>query len=120
MRGPTCSRSASPLRDGDWPRPFVGDTSISIISSIVKDTPAQVNDVNRALPRELDESSAARSARIERRYQSAKDVRNDLRAEGVTGLWRWLPSRRQSQDRNSARSWAWAALLSVLSRRSWP
>jgi serine/threonine-protein kinase len=34
-------------------RPFQGDTTISVISSIVKDTPRAVTDVNPALPRDL-------------------------------------------------------------------
>ena len=34
-------------------RPFTGDTSISIISSVVKDTPKSVTEVNPALPRDL-------------------------------------------------------------------
>ena len=34
-------------------RPFTGDTSISIISSIVKDTPKSVTELNPALPRDL-------------------------------------------------------------------
>jgi serine/threonine protein kinase len=60
-------------------RPFVGDTSISIISSIVKDTPKSVTELNAALPREL--GRIVRRALVkdaERRYQTAKDLRNDL------------------------------------------
>jgi serine/threonine protein kinase len=60
-------------------RPFTGDTSISIISSIVKDTPKSVTELNAALPREL--GRIVRRALIkdpERRYQTAKDLRNDL------------------------------------------
>jgi Tol biopolymer transport system component len=60
-------------------RPFTGDTSISIISSIVKDTPKSVTELNAALPREL--ARIIRHALVkdpERRYQTAKDLRNDL------------------------------------------
>jgi len=62
-------------------RPFKGDTQMSVLSAIIKDTPASVSDVKRELPREL--------ARIikhclfkdpEDRYQTAKDLRNDLRS----------------------------------------
>jgi dipeptidyl aminopeptidase/acylaminoacyl peptidase len=62
-------------------RPFKGDTQMSVLSAIIKDTPASVSDVKRELPREL--------ARIikhclfkdpEDRYPTAKDLRNDLRA----------------------------------------
>ncbi len=61
-------------------RPFQGDTSVSLISSILKDVPRDVDDRRLDLPRHF--------ARIikhclekspEQRYQSAKDVRNELR-----------------------------------------
>ncbi len=60
-------------------RPFQGDSGIELASSILKDTPAPVVEARADLPRHL--------ARIiqhclekdpERRYQSAKDVRNEL------------------------------------------
>jgi serine/threonine protein kinase/Tol biopolymer transport system component len=60
-------------------RPFTGDTSISIISSIVKDTPKSVTELNPALPRDLGRIiRRALSKDLERRYQTAKDLRNDL------------------------------------------
>jgi eukaryotic-like serine/threonine-protein kinase len=60
-------------------RPFTGDTTISIISSIVKDTPKSVTDVNAMLPRELGRIVRRALAKDpEQRYQSAKDLRNDL------------------------------------------
>jgi serine/threonine protein kinase len=60
-------------------RPFKGSTSVSIISAILKDTPRPVTEVRSDLPRDF--------ARIvkrclmkdpEQRFQSAKDLRNDL------------------------------------------
>jgi eukaryotic-like serine/threonine-protein kinase len=62
-------------------RPFTGDTPFALLSSVVKDTPRDVADVNPSLPDEL-------SRMIERclvkdpeyRWQSAKDLRNDLQA----------------------------------------
>jgi serine/threonine protein kinase/Tol biopolymer transport system component len=60
-------------------RPFTGDTNLSILSSIIKDTPASVTDVNPALPRDLNRIIRRALAKDpERRYQSAKDLRNDL------------------------------------------
>ncbi len=65
-------------------RPFQGDSGIELASSILKDTPSSVVEMRADLPRHL--------ARIiqhclekdpERRYQSAKDVRNEL--EGLRG-----------------------------------
>jgi Tol biopolymer transport system component len=60
-------------------RPFKGDTPVSTISSIVKDTPVPLTDINRALPRDLTRIVRRALAKDpERRYQSAKDLRNDL------------------------------------------
>jgi serine/threonine protein kinase/Tol biopolymer transport system component len=60
-------------------RPFTGDTGIAIISAIVKDTPTPVTEVNPALPRELGRIVRRALAKDpERRYQTAKDLRNDL------------------------------------------
>jgi serine/threonine protein kinase/Tol biopolymer transport system component len=62
-------------------RPFKGDTQVAVLSSILKDTPSSVSDIKVGLPRDF--------ARIikrclnkdpEDRYQTAKDLRNDLRA----------------------------------------
>jgi len=62
-------------------RPFSSDTSAGLVSSILRDTPSPVTEINPGLPRHL--------ARIvqhclekdpEARYQSAKDVRNELRS----------------------------------------
>ena len=60
-------------------RPFKGDTSVSVLSSILKDTPASVTDLNRTLPREL--GRIIRRCLVKdptRRYQTAADLRNDL------------------------------------------
>jgi serine/threonine protein kinase len=60
-------------------RPFAGDTNLSILSSILKDTPRSVTDLNPALPRDLARIIRRALAKDpERRYQSAKDLRNDL------------------------------------------
>ena len=60
-------------------RPFTGDTSISIISSIVKDTPKPITDINPSLPRDLGRIVRRALAKDpERRYQTAKDLRSDL------------------------------------------
>jgi len=60
-------------------RPFQGDTAISVISSIVKDTPRSVTDVNPALPRDL--GRIVRRALVkdpDHRYQTVRDLGNDL------------------------------------------
>ena len=65
------------LATGD--RPFKGETSLSILTSILRDTPASVTDVNQALPKELGRIVRHCIAKDPlRRYQSALDLRNDL------------------------------------------
>jgi len=62
-------------------RPFGGDTSVSLISAIVKDTPSAVDAVRQDLPHHLGRVIAhclEKSPR--RRYQSAIDVHNELEA----------------------------------------
>jgi len=60
-------------------RPFKGDTSMSVISAILKDTPGSVTDLRPDLPRDLARIlKHALNKDPEHRYQSAKDLRNDL------------------------------------------
>ena len=60
-------------------RPFTGETNLSILSSIFKDTPKSVTDINPALPPDLARIIRRALAKDpERRYQTAKDLRNDL------------------------------------------
>ena len=60
-------------------RPFRGDTTASLLSSIIKDTPSSVTEVNPDIPRELGKIIRRCLAKDpERRYQSAKDIRNEL------------------------------------------
>src|SRR3990172_3572461 len=60
-------------------RPFQGETTASVLSSILKDTPKSVTEINPALP-----SLVGRIVRrclvkdAENRYQTAKDLRNEL------------------------------------------
>jgi TolB-like protein/Flp pilus assembly protein TadD len=62
-------------------RPFTGDTSVSLLSSIIRDTPRSATELKPALPRDL--SRIIKQCLVkdpEYRYQSAKDIRNELRA----------------------------------------
>ena len=60
-------------------RPFRGETAVSILSSIIKDTARPVDELNRVLPRDIARIIRRALAKDpERRYQSAKDLRNDL------------------------------------------
>ena len=71
-------------------RPFKGDSSVSIISSIMKDTPRGVDTLREELPHHLGRVIAhCLEKNPKRRYQSAIDVHNELdalRKEVDTGL----------------------------------
>src|SRR5687767_1415612 len=61
-------------------RPFKGDSQLSVLSSILRDTPPLVTDVKHGLPRDLGRIVRRCLAKDpEDRYQTAKDLRNDLR-----------------------------------------
>jgi TolB-like protein/tetratricopeptide (TPR) repeat protein len=60
-------------------RPFQGDTTISILSSILKDTPPTVTELNRSLPNHMGRVVNRCLAKDPaRRYQHGLDLRNDL------------------------------------------
>jgi Tol biopolymer transport system component len=60
-------------------KPFVGDTKMSTIGSILKDQPTPVTEHNRALPRHLGRIIRRCLAKDpDRRYQTALDLRNEL------------------------------------------
>ena len=59
--------------------PFKGDTKISLMSSIIKDTPVSVTDIKRELPNHLGRIvKHCLDKDPDRRFQSAQDVRNEL------------------------------------------
>ena len=116
-------------------RPFTGDTSISIISSIVKDTPTPITELNPSLPRDLGRIVRRALAKDpERRYQSAKDLRNDLEELKASIDSGELPappgetaSRGLPDPRPFARGrgWLWAgvvaaAALAITAALMWP
>jgi Tol biopolymer transport system component len=113
-------------------RPFTGDTTISIISSIVKDTPTPITELNPSLPRDLGRIIRRALAKDpERRYQSAKDLRNDLEelkgsidSSGRPGepAAQGLPHLRAVAR---GRGWLWAgvvaaAALAITAALTWP
>jgi eukaryotic-like serine/threonine-protein kinase len=62
-------------------RPFKGDSNVSVLSSVLRDTPPLVTDLRPELPREIARIIRHCLAKDpEERYQSAKDLRNDLKA----------------------------------------
>jgi Tol biopolymer transport system component len=60
-------------------RPFTGDTNVSVLSAILKDTPTPVTDTNPELPADLARIIRRCLAKDpDRRYQTAADLRNEL------------------------------------------
>jgi Tol biopolymer transport system component len=60
-------------------RPFVGDTKLSILASIVKDEPSPIYERNLDLPRHLARIvKKALEKDVNRRYQSVVELHNDL------------------------------------------
>ncbi|MGB5658455.1 MAG: serine/threonine-protein kinase, partial [Thermoanaerobaculia bacterium] len=101
-------------------RPFQGETSVSLISSIVKDTPPSIDTVRAELPHHL--------ARIvnrcldkdpKRRYQSASEVYNELdvlRGEVESGVVSSGVTRPTSAEFEAAK----ATVQPAGRRRWWP
>jgi len=62
-------------------RPFQGDTSLSVLSAILKDTPSPVTQIKHLFPRSLDRVIHHCLAKEpDRRFQSALDIRNEMEA----------------------------------------
>jgi len=60
-------------------RPFKGKTAVSLISAVVKDSPQPVDTLRDGLPHHLGRVvGRCLEKNPERRYQTAKDVRNEL------------------------------------------
>ncbi len=60
-------------------RPFSGETSLSVLSAILKETPRPIIELRPDLPRDFTRIvRRALNKDPEERYQSAKDLRNDL------------------------------------------
>jgi tetratricopeptide (TPR) repeat protein len=70
-------------------KPYSGDTALSVLSSILKDDPVPVTELNLALPRQIGRIlKRCLEKDPSRRYSSATDLRIELEAlrEEVTGL----------------------------------
>jgi serine/threonine protein kinase len=60
-------------------RPFTGDSTVAVLSAILRDAPPPVNEINQSLPGELARIVRRALAKDpDQRYQTAKDLRNDL------------------------------------------
>jgi Tol biopolymer transport system component len=61
-------------------RPFQGESSLEVLSAVMKERPALVSDVNDSMPASLSRViGTCLEKDPQRRYQSARDVRNELR-----------------------------------------
>jgi Tol biopolymer transport system component len=79
-------------------KPFKGDTNVSVLSSILKDSPPPITDSNPSLPSDLARIVRRCLAKDpDRRYQTAVDLRNELEdlkqdtASGVSTAVRAAP-----------------------------
>jgi TolB-like protein/Tfp pilus assembly protein PilF len=79
-------------------RPFKGESSASLISAILRDLPQSISETRSDVPRQLDRViQRCLQKDPERRYQTAKDLRNDLE-----DLPAELQPARESQPRSVA------------------
>ncbi len=112
-------------------RPFTGDSNVAVISSILKDTPPLVTDLRPDLPRELSRIVKRCLAKDpEERYQTAKDLRNDLKAlkedSDSGGLTRNVsvvtaatgvvtpPQTLATEGARESRRWTWIGLAAIV------
>jgi Tol biopolymer transport system component len=97
-------------------RPFRGDTNVSVISAILKDTPPPVTDVKRDLPADLGRIIRRCLAKDPaRRYQTAADLRNelqDLKEDTSSGVSAITPAR--PRPRRPHALWTSAAAVVAL------
>lgn len=104
---------------GTGQRPFTGDTNVSVISSILKDTPPAITDVNPSLPPGLSKIIRRSLAKDpSRRYQTATDLRNELeelKQEVDSGVTVSMSAARSAagRRRDGRRSWIAAAAVVV-------
>jgi serine/threonine protein kinase/cytochrome c-type biogenesis protein CcmH/NrfG len=105
------------LATGDLP--FNGSSSVEVQSSILRDTPTSVDELRREMPHHVGRIVAACLEKDpEQRYQSVKDIRNELvrlRDEVTTGEREATPTSKPRKRTGLARPgwWVGAVLLAV-------
>jgi Tol biopolymer transport system component/tRNA A-37 threonylcarbamoyl transferase component Bud32 len=110
--------------------PFIGETPISVMSSIIKDTPSLVTELRAGVPPHLARIIRTCLAKDPvRRYQSAIDLRNaldDLKGEVQSGEFEHLEAAAAPIDGpvaaprpHPARAFGWPALALVALAAGW-
>ncbi len=99
-------------------RPFEGDTSPALMSSILKDTPPQISSQRVDLPRHLDRVvQRCIEKHPDQRLQTARDVLNELtglRDELRTGLPHETPAQVGSRPSTARRFWVAGGIAAVV------
>jgi TolB-like protein/Flp pilus assembly protein TadD len=101
-------------------RPFRGDTSMSVLSSIIKDEPRSVTAINQGLPHHLGRIIGRCLAKEpDLRYQSTQDLRNELdglQREVTSGeLSATMEGATSTAGPRTSRSWfPWAILGAIV------
>jgi len=89
-------------------RPFRGDSSISILSSILRDTPRPVTELNRQLPRDLARIvNRCLAKEPSQRFQSALGLKTELatlKRDSESGEW---PIASAGSRRSLRSRWLW-------------
>ncbi len=96
-------------------RPFKGETSAEVHSSILRDVPTAVDDLNAEVPHDVARVvSLCLEKNPDQRLQSAKDVRNELtvlREEISTGVSGSRPAFPEPSRRTAALGWYLLAIV---------
>ena len=110
-------------------RPFKGATSLSVLSSVLRDAPTALTTLRADVPRELERIVGRCLAKNpDRRYQDARDLRNDLDELNQaleSGALDSLPPARLGRSTAASRGFgrerlAWAvALMAVAGLGAW-
>ena len=96
-------------------RPFTGDTPVSTMTSILRDTPRSISELNQALPRDLALIVRRCLAKNpEQRTQSAKDLRNQLAdLQHAMDSGELLASTASAQAPRGKFWWKWGAAIVI-------
>jgi Tol biopolymer transport system component len=92
-------------------RPFQGDSAVALLSAILKDSPPPASEVNPVVPETLSRVITRCLAKsLDRRYQNALDLRNDLEELALPSGTAARPARGAGRFKHAARA---AILLGI-------